>query len=78
MGTVACTVPAALAPCSCAGKLDFNAVGEVAGLFLTEAGRPGARLIQAGLSAVRSIDSSAIGAMINGYNATRVTMRLSR
>ena len=66
------------APCYCAGKLDVNAVDELAGPFLTETGRPGTRLIQAGLNAVRSIDSSAIGAMINGYKATQVTTWLSR
>ena len=55
------------------GELDLTAVDELTSLFLTEAERPGTRLIQADLDAVRFIDSSAIGAMINGYKAAQVT-----
>lgn len=55
------------------GELDLNAVDELTSLFLTEAERPGTRLIQADLNQVRFIDSSAIGAMINGYKAAQVT-----
>ena len=53
------------------GELDLNSVDELTSLILAEAELAGTSAIQADLSGVHFIDSSAIGALINGYKAAK-------